>query len=320
MKCLTTLLCTFEAVKVRMQPKPLWLMCAAIAREAERERMVLDIEVKLHGIWFHLLRLGATQDPLSSFEYGTIVEWKKSSNIPVGYWNQFIQRPLNWYQVGEGNRNLGEVTRTSAWQSYVLSNYLFYSSLVVHFLVFARKFIHSKSLPEFLSCTAQASMDMFAKHYDQAAASWVVFFVPGNDADREAYNEFMNYLGDKKCAAVCKFGERSTLFLVPPSDFSEQILRVPGKVSISGVINFLQSNPDYSSLNRKSLERGLPCVFDFLESLMGYIAPNLSATVGTAVASKLLGIAGGLGALAKMPACNVQLLGERGKILMDFLL
>ncbi|TVU09055.1 hypothetical protein EJB05_42495, partial [Eragrostis curvula] len=113
------------------------------------------------------------------------------------------------------------------------------------------------TLPEFLNCTARTSLDMLAKHYYQAAASWVVFFVPENDADMAAYNEFMNYLADKQRAAVCKLGERSTLFLVPPSDFSEQVLRVPGKVSISGVLlKFLQSNPDYSSPNRISLERG----------------------------------------------------------------
>lgn len=97
---------------------------------------------------------------------------------------------------------------------------------------------------------------MLSKHYYQAAGSWVVFFVPENDADMAAYNDLMSYLGDKQRAAVCKLGERSTLFLVPPSDFSEQVLRVPGKVSISGVIlRFQQSNPDYSSPNRKSLER-----------------------------------------------------------------
>ncbi|TKW32524.1 hypothetical protein SEVIR_2G173000v4 [Setaria viridis] len=111
-------------------------------------------------------------------------------------------------------------------------------------------------LPEFLDCTARTSLDMLSKHYYQAAGSWVVFFVPENDADMAAYNDFMSYLGDKQRAAVCKLGERSTLFLVPPSDFSEQVLRVPGKVSISGVIlRFQQSNPDYSSPNRKSLER-----------------------------------------------------------------
>lgn len=39
---------------------------------------------------------------------------------------------------------------------------------------------------------------------------------------------------------------------------------------------------------------------------MNVMAPNLSAIVGTTTAAKLLGVAGGLGALAKMPACNVH--------------
>jgi len=114
-------------------------------------------------------------------------------------------------------------------------------------------------LPEFLDCTARTSLDMLSKHYYQATGSWVVFFVPENDADMTAYNDFMSYLGDKQRAAVCKLGESSTLFLVPPSDFSEQVLRVPGNVSISGVIlRFQQSNPDYSSPNRKPLDRAHP--------------------------------------------------------------
>ncbi|KAK4253686.1 hypothetical protein QN277_010328 [Acacia crassicarpa] len=59
-------------------------------------------------------------------------------------------------------------------------------------------------------------------------------------------------------------------------------------------------------------------VLDFVESRMGYIAPNLSAIVGSAVAAKLIGTAGGLVALAKMPACNVQLLGAKKKNLAGF--
>ncbi|XP_022877243.1 U4/U6 small nuclear ribonucleoprotein Prp31 homolog [Olea europaea var. sylvestris] len=59
-------------------------------------------------------------------------------------------------------------------------------------------------------------------------------------------------------------------------------------------------------------------VLDFVESRMGYIAPNLSAIVGSAVAAKLMGTAGGLTALAKMPACNVQLLGAKKKNLAGF--
>ncbi|KNA25411.1 hypothetical protein SOVF_006860 [Spinacia oleracea] len=54
-------------------------------------------------------------------------------------------------------------------------------------------------------------------------------------------------------------------------------------------------------------------VLDFVESRMVYIAPNISAIVGSAVAAKLMGTAGGLSSLAKMPACNVQLLGAKRK-------
>ena len=46
-------------------------------------------------------------------------------------------------------------------------------------------------------------------------------------------------------------------------------------------------------------------IFSYVSSRMNVLAPNLSAIVGTTTAAKLLGVAGGLSALAKMPACNV---------------
>lgn len=100
-------------------------------------------------------------------------------------------------------------------------------------------------LPEYLDCTARTSLDMLAKHYYQAASAWVVFFVPATDPDMAFYNEFRNYLGEKQRAAVAKLDERTTLFLVPPSEFSEKVLKVPGKLSISGVI--LRLEPQGSS-------------------------------------------------------------------------
>jgi len=44
----------------------------------------------------------------------------------------------------------------------------------------------------------------------------------------------------------------------------------------------------------------------YVSSRMNVLAPNLSAIVGTTTAAKLLGVAGGLGPLAKMPSCNVH--------------
>ncbi|CAO1635118.1 unnamed protein product [Sympodiomycopsis kandeliae] len=53
----------------------------------------------------------------------------------------------------------------------------------------------------------------------------------------------------------------------------------------------------------------LKTILNYVESRMSFIAPNLSALVGTSVATKLLGVAGGLTGLVKIPACNVQVLG-----------
>ncbi|EJD00962.1 Nop domain-containing protein [Fomitiporia mediterranea MF3/22] len=59
-------------------------------------------------------------------------------------------------------------------------------------------------------------------------------------------------------------------------------------------------------------------IFSYVSSRMNMLAPNLSAIVGTTIAAKLLGVAGGLSALAKMPACNVHLLGAQKKIAAGF--
>lgn len=47
-------------------------------------------------------------------------------------------------------------------------------------------------------------------------------------------------------------------------------------------------------------------IFLYVSSRMNVLAPNLSAIVGTTTAAKLLGVAGGLGGISKMPACNVH--------------
>ncbi|PAV20798.1 Nop domain-containing [Pyrrhoderma noxium] len=66
------------------------------------------------------------------------------------------------------------------------------------------------------------------------------------------------------------------------------------------------------------LEEARKKIFTYVSSRMNMLAPNLSAIVGTTVAAKLLGVAGGLSALAKMPACNVHLLGTQKKIAAGF--
>ncbi|CAB0035639.1 unnamed protein product [Trichogramma brassicae] len=59
-------------------------------------------------------------------------------------------------------------------------------------------------------------------------------------------------------------------------------------------------------------------IFEYVESRMAFIAPNLSAIVGASTAAKLMGVAGGLTKLSKMPSCNILLLGAKKTTLSGF--
>ncbi|ORX33869.1 hypothetical protein BD324DRAFT_584604 [Kockovaella imperatae] len=58
-------------------------------------------------------------------------------------------------------------------------------------------------------------------------------------------------------------------------------------------------------------------IFAYVESRMSSVAPNLSAIVGTGIAAKLLGLAGGLQAFSRQPACNIMLFGAQKRTLAN---
>ena len=59
-------------------------------------------------------------------------------------------------------------------------------------------------------------------------------------------------------------------------------------------------------------------IFQYVESRMSYIAPNVSNIVGPSTAAKLMGAAGGLTNLSKMPSGHVSLLGQQKKNAIGF--
>lgn len=66
------------------------------------------------------------------------------------------------------------------------------------------------------------------------------------------------------------------------------------------------------------LEQGKRTVYEYIESRMFFIAPNMSTLIGTAIAARLMAIAGGLSELSKIPACNFQVLGAKKKNMDGF--
>ncbi|CEG40795.1 u4 u6 small nuclear ribonucleoprotein prp31-like [Plasmopara halstedii] len=67
-----------------------------------------------------------------------------------------------------------------------------------------------------------------------------------------------------------------------------------------------------------SLENDKNMILRFVESRMKYLAPNLSQLVGTRIAAQLIGLAGGVAQLARIPSCNLQVLGQEKKVLSGF--
>lgn len=59
-------------------------------------------------------------------------------------------------------------------------------------------------------------------------------------------------------------------------------------------------------------------ILNYVESRMSFIAPNLSVIVGSSTAAKIMGAAGGLTGLSKMPACNLLVLGAQKRTLSGF--
>ena len=59
-------------------------------------------------------------------------------------------------------------------------------------------------------------------------------------------------------------------------------------------------------------------IFDYVESRMYFLSPNVTHICTANTAAKLLGAAGGLTGLSQMPACNVLLVGAQKKIQAGF--
>ena len=85
-------------------------------------------------------------------------------------------------------------------------------------------------------------------------------------------------------------------------------------------INNALSAEDLKSLNLAceealKLQEDKESLMTFLESRMNRLAPNLTALIGSRVASHLIGLAGNLINLSQIPSCNVEILGHERRTL-----
>ncbi|XP_053207452.1 U4/U6 small nuclear ribonucleoprotein Prp31-like [Panonychus citri] len=120
----------------------------------------------------------------------------------------------------------------------------------------------------------------------------------GNDLDKAKNNEILQ-----------NFLPQATIMILSVSASTTQ-----GDQLNAEELNSVTEACDMAiELNAKKLK-----IFEFVESRMSFIAPNVSAIVGANIAAKLMGLAGGLTNLSKMPACNVEVLGSKKRTLAGF--
>jgi len=120
----------------------------------------------------------------------------------------------------------------------------------------------------------------------------------GNDLDKAKNNE-----------ALQQFLTQATIMVVSVTASTTQ-----GQLLTEKELEDIQEACDMAAeLNSFKLR-----IYEYVESRMTFIAPNLSSIVGASTAAKVMGVAGGLTKLSKMPACNVLILGSQSKTLSGF--
>lgn len=135
-----------------------------------------------------------------------------------------------------------------------------------------------------------------------------------------------------------KFPELERI-VTQPLDYIRVVLRIGNRAELSGVqLDDLLPPAQVMSVSMASATATLPVlpedelracheaceevlalhdarreILSFLEMRMAAVAPNTTAILGSAVTAQLVGLAGGLVELAKIPACNLQVLGQEKK-------
>lgn len=121
---------------------------------------------------------------------------------------------------------------------------------------------------------------------------------------------------------VQRIGNEMDLTLVNLNDILSNSLVMIVSVSASTTpgrpLNEIELNECIRCCNEiLKLDKDRYIILQFVESRMNKIAPNLCVLIGSHISAQLIGLAGGLIALSKIPSCNIQVIGqEKQKNLM----
>eukprot|EP01080_Neovahlkampfia_damariscottae_P003444 gene3444-6093_t len=126
------------------------------------------------------------------------------------------------------------------------------------------------------------------------------------------------------CRVIKKIGNLKDISSIDFSDILPSSICIVLKITFStSKINEFSNKKEEELIFKicdeiLKLEKIKKEILNYITSRMNLVAPNLSLIVGTKIASQLIGSAGGLEELSKIPAPNLQLLGRSKKNLTGF--
>ena len=126
------------------------------------------------------------------------------------------------------------------------------------------------------------------------------------------------------CRVIKKIGNLKDISSIDFSDILPSSICIVLKITfstskINEFENKLQEEKIFKICDEiLKLEEYKKIILNYISTRMNLVAPNLSLIVGTKIASQLIGSAGGLEELSKIPAPNLQLLGRSKKNLSGF--
>jgi len=96
---------------------------------------------------------------------------------------------------------------------------------------------------------------------------------------------------------------------------SNQILTISVAATTTSATTNQLSTSQLDTVNQACLymdqvQENIQILTNYVKSQMSDLAPNTCALIGPTIASQMLGMSGGLAELSKIPACNMQVLGQ----------
>lgn len=122
---------------------------------------------------------------------------------------------------------------------------------------------------------------------------------------------------------ILRIGNEMDMTLVELNDLlpaaTVMVVSVTGSTTSGQPLSEKDLNDCFDSCHELlQLDQDKSLILQYVQSRMNRIAPNTCVLLGSRLAAQLIGLAGGVPALSRIPACNIQVIGQEKRFMAGF--